>query len=93
MIACELDSDACIGTNQKAAEAIDTIMMKMDPCNPVVANRIMHGSPNVAGHGGSGDRFARDLRALIRLSPIMRFLGETCYLHGHGLAFKSPLEN
>ena len=45
-----------------------------------------------AGGGGTDEGLARDLRALNRLSPPSFFFGVTCCLHGHSLAFKSPVD-
>ena len=67
-------------------------MRKLDPCNPAVSNRAMYGLSTEAGGGGDSDDLARDLRVFSRSSPIMRFLGATCYLHGHILPFEYLVE-
>ena len=42
LVACELDSDTCTGTNQKKSEAIIMSIRKLDPYNPEVSNYSMH---------------------------------------------------
>ena len=92
LIACELDSDACVGTNEKVAIAIDISMKKLDPEDASLPKRVMHGLSTDAGGGGTGEGLARDLRNHDRLVPESSFFGVTCCLHGHSLAFKSPVE-
>ena len=81
-----------VQTITKKMQAIDMKMRNLDPYDPAVANRMMHGLSNEAGGGGFGARLARDLRVLSLLSPIMMFLDVIFYLHGHVLAFKCPVE-
>ena len=76
----------------KTTEAIDTITRNLDPYNPVEKNIIMHSLSTHTGGDNTGDCLARDLRESSLLSPMPRFLGVACCLHGHSLDFKSLAE-
>ena len=75
LVTCELDSDACFGTNEKVAAAICLSMKNLDPPRPSEPKRITNGLHAVAGGGRTRVAFAHDVRSLDRLAPQSSFFG------------------
>ena len=88
LITYNLDSDTCVGTDRKVAEAIDFSLKKVDP----IGSKITFNSGTTdAGGGGTSLRLARDLKAVGRIINEF-FFSLTCCLHGHSLSFFSPVK-
>lgn len=69
LVACKLDTDDCVSSNEKIAEVIDISMRKMDSNDSSSPKRILNGASTDAGGSGAGNGLAQDLRAHERLAP------------------------
>jgi len=90
LLTCELDSDSCVGTDEKTASALDISLHKIDSTAPNAPKTRLHGITTDAGGGGTGFGLERELHAIDRLAPDR--LVVTCCLHAHSLSFKTPVE-
>ena len=91
LVACELDSDACVSPNEKVAAAIDLVVNNLDLSRPSESKLIINGFSANEGGGKAGVGLERDLSSLDTLDPPSSFGVARC-LHGHSLSFKSPVE-
>ena len=61
IVTCELDSDTCVGANEKVTVAIGISMKNLERTDPTSPKRIIYSMSTDADGGGMGEGLTRDL--------------------------------
>ena len=91
-MSCELDNDACIGTDIATANDIDVSLRKIDILDTDTPKISLYGLSTDVGGGGTGFGLERELLPHNRMVTESERIVVTCSLHAHSLTFQYPVE-